>query len=81
MKKIVITESSLKRLVSNLQEGYDPNRLYLKSNVLNQIKNAPREIRKYADRLPDIECNDNEGNSFICTRIPEVLYVYLTGRY
>jgi hypothetical protein len=81
MKKIIIKESSLKRLVENLQENYDSNKLYKKSYILDRIKNAPKQIKKYTDLLPDIECYDAEGNQQVCTRIPEVLFVYLTGRY
>ena len=81
MKKIIIKESALKRLVKNLNEDYDPNRLYKKSYILDRLKNAPRQIRMYSEKLPNIGCYDADGNEQICTRIPEVLYVYLTGRY
>lgn len=81
MKKIIIKESALKRLVSNLNENYDPNKLYKRSYILDRIKNAPKQIRKYSETLPSIECYDAEGNEQVCTKIPEVLFVYLTGRY
>ena len=42
---------------------------------------APREIRKYVKDLPDIPCQDMDGNETTCTKIPQVLYVYITGRY
>lgn len=82
MKKIIIKESSLKRLVKNLNEDYDPNRLYKKSYILDRLKNAPRQIRMYSEKLPTIECSaDNWVTTDWCTTIPEVIYVYITGRY
>ena len=42
---------------------------------------APKEIRSYIQNLPYEDCFDSEGNKHVCTKIPEVLYVYLSGRY
>jgi hypothetical protein len=42
---------------------------------------APREIRSYVNNLPEIPCTDFDGNQTVCTKIPEVLYIYITGRY
>ena len=42
---------------------------------------TPKEIRSYVQGLPYIDCTDSEGNKQICTKIPEVMYVYLSGRY
>ena len=38
-------------------------------------------LRKYIKTLPEIDCYDDKGNKKVCTTIPEVIYVYLTGRY
>lgn len=62
-------------------ESYDSNQLYLKKEVISKLLSAPKEIKKYIDNLPDIECEDEQGNRDICTKIPEVLYVYFKGDY
>lgn len=76
--KIVISESQYNTI---LMEHYDSNKLYLREYIVNRLKKGPRELRKYIKELPSIECQDNEGNKAICTRIPEVVYVYLNGKY
>lgn len=72
-----------------LKEYYDRDKLYLKEPLVRNIMRkdlngkfiAPREIRKYVRDLPDIPCQDIDGNETTCTKIPQVLYVYITGRY
>lgn len=76
--KIVISESQYNTL---LNEQYNPDKLYPRENVVNRLKKAPREMRKYAKDLPSIPCTDSQGNETICTKIPEVVYIYFTGRY
>jgi hypothetical protein len=50
-------------------------------SVVNRLKKGPREMRKYIKDLPSIPCTDGQGNETTCTKIPEVLYVYLMGKY
>lgn len=76
--KIVISESQYNTL---LNEQYNPDKLYPRENVVNRLKKAPREIRSYAKDLPSIPCTDGQGNETICTKIPEVVYIFFTGRY
>jgi hypothetical protein len=72
-----------------LKEYYDRDKLYLKEPLVRNIMRkdlngkfiAPREIRKYVRDLPDIPCQDIDGNETTCTKIPQVVYVYITGRY
>lgn len=72
-----------------LSENYEPNKLYHRESLVKKLlaKNqkgffiAPKEIRSIVERLPYIECTDSQGNDATCTKIPEVLYVYLSGRY
>jgi len=72
-----------------LKEYYDRDKLYLKEPLVRNIMRkdlngkfiAPREIRKYVRDLPDIPCQDIDGNETMCTKIPQVVYVYITGRY
>jgi hypothetical protein len=74
---------------SLITEHYDSEKLYNRELLVKKLnmKNqkgffiAPKEIRSYVQGLPYIDCTDSEGNKQICTKIPEVMYVYLSGRY
>ena len=78
-----------KRLRLILKEYYDRNKLYLREPLIRKLMAkdkkdkfiTPREIRAYVNDLPEIPCVDADGNETICTQIPEVLYVYISGRY
>jgi hypothetical protein len=76
--KIVITESQAQRLIN---EYYDSEKLYSRDYIVSRLKKAPRELKKYIKDLPHVECTDSQGNPHTCTRIPEVVYVYLSGKY
>lgn len=76
--KIVISESQYSSLI---KEHYDSDRLYPRENVINRLKKAPRELRKFVKDLPSIPCTDGQGNETVCTKIPEVVYIYFTGKY
>jgi hypothetical protein len=76
--KIVISESQYSTLIN---EHYDSDKLYSRASVVNRLKKAPRELRKFANDLPSIPCTDGQGNETICTKIPEVVYIYFTGKY
>ena len=77
------------KILEILKEYYDRDKLYPKGplvrNIMRKDPNgrflAPREIRKYVQDLPDIPCQDMDGNDIICTKIPQVIHVYITGRY
>lgn len=88
--KILISENTYSKVMTKLiSENYDPNKLYHRESLVKRLlaKNqkgffiAPKEIRSIVERLPYIECTDSQGNNATCTKIPEVLYVYLSGRY
>lgn len=74
---------------SLITEHYDSEKLYNREHLVKRLnmKNqkgffiTPKEIRNYIQSLPHIDCYDSEGNKQICTKIPEVMYVYLSGRY
>jgi hypothetical protein len=74
---------------SLITENYDSEKLYNREFLVKKLsmKNqkgffiAPKEIRSHIQNLPYIDCFDSEGNKHVCTKIPEVLYVYLSGRY
>lgn len=76
--KIVISETQYKNLVL---EYYDADKLYSRDYVVNKLKKGPKELRKYVSSLPSIPCSDSQGNTVICTKIPEVIYVFLSGNY
>jgi hypothetical protein len=75
--KIVITESQLRQL----KENYDPDKLYKKSYVVNILKKAPRQYKKYITNLDEHECYDSEGNKHECVKVPQFIYQYLIGNY
>ncbi len=76
--KIIISESQYKNLVL---EYYDSEKLYSKDYVVDRLKNGPKELKKYIKTLPSLEYQDNEGNVKIFTKVPEVVYVFLSGNY
>jgi hypothetical protein len=65
------------------EEIYDKNRLYPREKLIKRLskRETPRNIRSLLNDLPTIDCWDREGKKEICTKIPEVIYVYLSGRY
>lgn len=74
---ILITEEQFKLI----NEHYDRDQLYNRDYIVNKLKKGPKELKKYINKLPEIPCEDENGNTFICTKIPEVIYVYLKGNY
>ena len=76
--KIIISETQYKNLLS---EYYDEDKLYSRDYVVDRLKKGPKELRKYINNLPSIPCSDSNGNERICTKIPEVIYVFLSGNY
>jgi len=81
-KNYVIKESSLSHLVENLiNENYDPEKLYYRDKIISRLERGPYELKRYIKQLPVIVRKDEEGNTIILTKVPEVIWVYLTGRY
>jgi hypothetical protein len=81
-RKLILTESEMVSLIKKIiSEQYDTDKLYSRNYVIDRLNNAPLRLRKYIKTLPHIDCVDNKGNKHVCTTIPEVIYVYLTGRY
>jgi hypothetical protein len=76
--KIIISETQYKNLLS---EYYNEDKLYSRDYVVDRLKKGPKELRKYINNLPSIPCSDSNGNERICTKIPEVIYVFLSGNY
>lgn len=79
MKKIIITETQLKKIIN--ESFYDSNKLYNKQYVENVTMKAPRNIKNIVRGLEVIGCYDSNGNMSQCVRIPEVLFVYIGGKY
>ena len=81
-KKITLRESELVSLIERIiNEQYNPDKLYNRWYIVDRLNNAPLRLRKYIKTLPEIDCYDDKGNKKVCITIPEVIYVYLTGRY
>ena len=79
--KYVITERQHRILEKTINEQFDSERLYSKKEILRLLKGAPRELKQIAKNLPNKPCENNNGERTICTKIPETIHVYLTGRY
>lgn len=88
--KFIISESTYKNVNKRLvSENFEPDKLYHRESLIKRLlaKNskgfyiAPKPIRDIVEKLPYIDCVDSQGNKATCTKIPEVIHVYLTGRY
>jgi len=77
--KIRITESQYKKIIT--ESYYDSDKLYSKQFIENITRNANRDIKSIVRSLEIIGCKDRYGNMTQCVRIPEVLFVYISGRY
>ena len=83
MSKILrLTESEMITLIENIiKETHDSKKLYSREYVVNRLKRGPRELRAYIKELPFIDCTDSQGVQHVCTTIPEVVHVFLSGKY
>jgi hypothetical protein len=77
--KIIITESQYNKIIT--ETYYDSDKLYSKQYIENVTRNASRDIKNVVKSLEVIGCTDKNGNMTQCVRIPEVLFVYISGRY
>ena len=77
--KIKITESQYNKIIT--ESYYDSDKLYSKQYIENVTRNANRDIKNIVRGLEVFGCTDNKGNMSQCVRIPEVLFVYISGRY
>jgi len=84
MKKVIITEKQLRGIIeeSYYEESYyDSQKLYSKQYIEELTRTAPFNIKNIARGLEVLGCTDSNGNTIQCVRIPEVLFVYISGRY
>ena len=79
--KTKMVRRKLKVSESILREQFDSERLYPKEYILKVIKTGPKELKYIKKQLQDIPCVNKNGEQSVCTKIPEILHVYLTGRY
>ena len=77
--KIIINEKQYKTILR--ESYYDSDKLYSKQYIENITRNANRDIKNIVRSLEVIGCTDSNGNMIQCVRIPEVLFVYISGRY
>jgi hypothetical protein len=64
-----------------LREQYNREMLYPVEQVYMMTSQAPVELKRIVKGLKPINCVNKSGEKRSCFRIPEVLFVYLTGRY
>jgi hypothetical protein len=81
-RTIKLRESEMVSLIKQvLSEEYNPEKLYSRNYVVFKLRQGPRELKRFIKDLPHIDCVDGNGNPHTCTKIPEVVYVFLQGRY
>jgi hypothetical protein len=81
-KTIRLTESGMVSLIKRIiNEQYDSEKLYSRAYIVDRLYGAPRELKQISRKLPNIPCENDKGVRTICTKIPETIHVYLTGRY
>ena len=76
MEKIIkLTEKDLteivKRVISEQNDNFNPDRLYRKESMIGRIKRGPKFIQKYIKTLPDLK---KEGSDEVWTKIPQVVW-------
>lgn len=76
--KLIITESQYNKLVL---EYYDSEKLYSREYVVDRLRKGPKELKKYIKGLPSMEYTNDKGETKIFTKVPEVVYVFLSGNY
>jgi hypothetical protein len=64
-----------------LREQYNREMLYPVEQVYMMTNQAPVELKRIVKGLKPIDCVNKSGEKRSCFRIPEVLFVYLTGKY
>ena len=79
--KTKIPKRKLKVSESVIMEQFNPDKLYSKEHIVRVLKKGPRELRSIIKKLEDIPCVNPNGEQTTCTKIPEIVHVYLTGRY
>ncbi len=60
---------------------YDSNKLYSKKYIEDVNRTSDRNIKRIVKNLDVIKCLDKNNNPTECVRIPEVLFVYINGKY
>jgi hypothetical protein len=83
MKKIIkLTEKDLTRIIKRViveqNEYYDPDKLYKKSSIVSRLRMEPKYMHKYIKGLPNLS---KEGSDEVHTKIPQVVWQKLYGRY
>ena len=77
--KIRISESQYNKIIT--ESYYDSDKLYSKQYIENVTRNADRNIKNIVRGLEIVGCTDTNGNKTQCVRIPEILFVYISGKY
>jgi hypothetical protein len=76
MKKIIkLKESDLtniiKRVISEQNDQYDPDRLYKLASTIRRIERSSKFLHKYIKKLPKLK---KEGSDEVWTKIPQVVW-------
>ena len=79
MRKVIITEKQLRGIIE--ESYYDSQKLYSKEYIVNVTRTAPSNIKNIVRGLEILGSTDRDGNTTQCVRIPEIIFVYISGRY
>jgi hypothetical protein len=82
----MLTEEQINTVIL---EYYDRNKPYVRKNIFRALEGAPGFVKSHLKGLPrfyirDEQGNphvDDEGNKIIYTKIPEIIYDYITGKF
>ena len=72
-----------------VSEYYDGNKPYIREKLIKSLKSAPGYVKSHIKGLPRFYIRDEQGepykdemgNKIIFTKIPEIIYDYLHGKF
>ena len=69
------------KVVKQIMEQFNSDKLYSKNYIVQMLRSGPKELKTFIKKLPDIPCTNNKGEDMMCTKIPEIVQVYINGKY
>ena len=72
-----------------ISEYYDSNKPYNREEVIKSLKSAPGYVKSYLKGLPRFylyndsgeAIMDKSGKKIVFTKVPEIIYDYLHGKF
>ena len=84
--KVILTENQLNTIIL---EYYDRNKPYIRTHIFRALEGAPGYLKSYLKGLPRFYVRDEQGNphtdgegkKIIYTKIPEIIYDFIHGKF